>query len=131
MITEKELKERCTPEFIKWMCNLAEGFEFIDNGISSNNWFTVKFNSITIGHCISNIYENTLAFSTFIHRAIEELNKKTCSFLRLIMPYEDGIAAGNGKTFYEFKNYQLHLLTSTECCYLNCLLDIYTGEIDV
>ena len=66
MITEQELKEKCTPEFIKWMCELAEGFEWRNE----NNviWIHVPSDIIMVG---SKYFSNDSYFPLLIHRAVE------------------------------------------------------------
>ena len=58
MITEQDLKNKCTPEFTKWMCEHAGGFGYIDYVLSqSSDLEQVRFNNII--------------FPLLIHRAVE------------------------------------------------------------
>lgn len=117
MITEQELKEKCTPEFIKWMCELAEGFEYKNDHVWFGLWYA---------H-INDIKYEQLLFSLLIHRAVEGWNKINDLKIRIFdeeihtKKRLDHFAIG----FYQFKNYQPQSLTQAECAELDCLLDVF------
>lgn len=113
MTTQRELQDRTTPEFIKWCCEYAEGF-------SSEREYEIFFNNLRVDR-------NIFVFPLILHRTVEGWNR-TKDFLHFIMPYEDGIAKGDGKTFFEFKHYTGTTLTPCECAILHCLLDIFERD---
>ena len=134
MTTEKELKQRCTPEIIKRMVELAEGFEFIQDSkgdinlchIKAPDGFKTYFGSIKDK-------EYTLNFSTLIHRAVEGWNKKDIEYqIRIdgdevyIPMWEQG--ESSCKFFKKSSDYQKESLTQLECAMLDCLLDIFSGN---
>jgi len=99
MKTEAEVKSRITPEIIKEMCELAEGFNtYVDE-------YTQK------------IIDYDILFSLLIHRA--------CSSLRIVIDYEEKrIYSYELAKEFEFKNYQKESLTQLECALLDCLVDV-------
>lgn len=118
MITEHELKEQCTPEFIKWMCELAEGFEFIDGRNEYN------FNGY-------NTYWDNFESSDFIlliHRAVEGWNKYKKGEDCIVISDDNLIlwcADLDDCKIYDFKEYQPQTLTQAECAELHCLIDVF------
>lgn len=139
MTTEQELKDQCTPEFIKWMCKLAEGFEydeFIDN---KNRLRSVRYENNEMwadNYFISKWY----LFPLLIHRAVEGWNKIQEDYLKEIIVYGDSVKLIEYKEsrqsgfdpfatiIKKFKNYQPQSLTQAECACLHCLLDIFKEE---
>lgn len=113
MITEQKLKEQCTPEFTKWMCEHAEGFGYIDYVLSqSSDLEQVRFNNII--------------FPLLIHRAVEGWNKLKGKILLLssqICKIKD-----NEIKYYEMDDYQPENLTQAECACLHCLLDKFSEQ---
>ena len=122
MITFEELKERTTPEILKEMCKLAEGFEFIfatTNGIigfgiiNKNKWYSVD--------------NETFVF--LLYRAVEGWNKSKHTVERID---DYSIRINEQRLFYmyneyatpyDYANYQPESLTHAECAMLHCLLD--------
>lgn len=118
MIKEQELKNKCTPEFTKWMCKHAEGFGYIDYVLSqSSDLEQVRFNNII--------------FPLLIHRAVEGWNKKYPQ--HTILVYSNGLEcwsdSDNPPTSLDFKDYKSNNLTQAECAMLHCLLDIFKEEV--
>ena len=122
MIIEQELKDRCTPEFIKRMVELA-GFiiKFETDEI-------VAFTSKNLEHKWY-IIDHPLAFSTLIHRAVEGWNKSKHTVERID---DYSIRINEQRLFYmyneyatpyDYANYQPESLTHAECAMLHCLLD--------
>ena len=114
MIKEQELKNKCTPEFTKWMCEHAEGFGYIDYVLSqSSDLEQVRFNNII--------------FPLLIHRAVEGWNKKCPQ--HAIHTWSSLIECLSDCELppfdYYFKNYQPKSLTHAECAMLDCLLDVF------
>ena len=103
MITEQELKEQCTPEFIKWLENLAEGF-FDRQRSGEVCWFPL-----------------------LIHRAVEGWNKQ--EYKRLVInKYQICLNLWpfiKTEKAYNFRIYQPESLTHAECAMLHCLLDVF------
>lgn len=111
MITEKQLKDKCTPDIIKKMCELAEGFE-----ISRDGWFYCK----NVGFNI----DDTIGFPLLIHRAVSGWNKINRDAPIIIS--DDFITyyhkVDDNSTDYDFENYQPENLTACECAMLDCLM---------
>ena len=132
MIKEQELKNKCTPKFIKWMCEYAEGFEFLNIG----NWAGYRFELHKPRDNDPNVY-----FPLLVHRAVEGWNKlKHEEIFMEIVVYKDKVCLENYKLethnnvedYYKyilidknFKNYQPQSLTHAECAMLDCLLDVF------
>lgn len=126
MTTEQELKDQCTPEFIKWMCELAEGFKIYPNRILgqiesvSGALFTLEYN---------NILNDSSVFPLLIHRAVEGWNKK---YEESINIYKDCVTHDfypvSHYLRYDFENYQPQSLTQAECAMLHCMLNIFKEE---
>ena len=73
MIREQELKERCTPEFIKWMVELAEGFAVLyDDG----EVILMDLNDDEFDLDESGFINRMSQFPLLIHRAVYGWNKK-------------------------------------------------------
>lgn len=122
MITEQDLKDQCTPEFIKWMRELAEGFELNYAGdVSYYNNLT----SVEITRCT-----DWFIFPLLIHRAVEGWNKITRNKYIIItdtfLYTTSNLHRGDER--YNYNNYQPQSLTQAECAMLDCLLDIFKGE---
>ena len=120
MITFDELKERMTPEIIKKMVELAEGFEFIQacKGdinlcyIKAPDGFKSYFGSIKDR-------EYTLSFSTLLHRAVEGWNNKTGKFICNLGNYIQYVF----EKYYVIDYKPCHL-TQCEMAIWDCLLNI-------
>jgi len=116
-MTEQELKDQCTPEFIKWMCEMAEGFEFLNIG----NWAGYRFELHKPRDNDPNVY-----FPLLIHRAVEGWNKG-CDPDYSIDLRNSWIDYGIGND-YSFSNYQSENLTQAECAMLHCMQKIFKEE---
>ena len=117
MITEKELKDKCTTEFIKWMVELAEGFEYKNDHVWFGLWYA---------H-INDIKYEQLLFSLLIHRAVEGFNKNQVDEQLIIGQNKIIIWHFDMIHFKDwiFDNYQPQSLTQAECAMLHCLLDVF------
>ena len=120
MTTEKELKDRCTPDVIKWMVELADGFS-IDGLILyyGNDWYY-------------QFIEEYEKFPLLIHRTVEGWNNMQVDSENCIVIQDDSVVLwkeniDDCKTF-DFKNYKPESLTQSECAMLDCLLNIFEGE---
>ena len=129
MKTEQEFKNKCTPEIIKWMVELAEGFEWREDIEFENNfYFSHKdYEWIWIGNI------DTVQFPLLIHRAVEGWNKKesiSFSIGTIIYPLllERILDSEEYHIEYKFDNYQPQSLTQAECAMLDCLIDIFEEE---
>ena len=118
MITEQELKGRCTPEFIKWMCEMAEGFEWKQ---LDRTYFQTYFN----GNQIMGLHYFSNYFPLLIHRAVEGWNNNEST--PFIIEVFSHMVRYNEKLF-RVKNYQPKSLTHAECAMLDCLLDVFKTE---
>lgn len=123
MITEQELKDRCTPEFIKWMCEYAEGF--IKN---------LNLNVYDVKKYLQNIKKDNDIFALLVHRTIDGWNKKHFDAIESIFYEYDEISYGLNKypmpDFFKFKikDYESNNLTQAECAMLHCLLDVFKKQ---
>ena len=124
MKTETDLKNKCTPEFIKWMVELAERFECTEFELKTS--YQIRYNSIALP------YQDILMFPLLIHRAVEGWNKnnKGNPYIEIddssiwVCSYNN-----NFKEFgFSFHEYQPRSLTQAECAMLDCLLDIFKEE---
>jgi len=119
MITEQELKAMCTPDIIKKMVELAEGFEIIFESIDG----IVAFRLVDSSRWYSK--ESTIGFSTLIHRAVEEWNftyNKIAFYPdQLVRNWNDGMM---NRCNYPYSEYQPETLTKLECALLHCLIEI-------
>ena len=119
MKTQQQLTDRCTPEIIKKMVELAEGFEITSSG-----------DSVRIKYCEYSIkvfqFIHSIHFPFLIHRAADGWNKKYPE--HTIHIWGEGIECFSDSDDYpmtlNFKNYQPDSLTALECTLLDCLLDI-------
>lgn len=118
MITEQQLKEQCTPEIIKKMVDLAEGFKLVhikgwneEQIIFYDNLLSCRLERIG-GWCV---------FHLLIHRAVEGINSDGyCPYtIDFKLSYITCNSIG-----YRFKNYQPQFLTPCECACLHCLIEV-------
>jgi len=133
MKTEQQLKDRCTPDIIKHMVELAEGFEYSIISFEDRfNTHTVKMGIVITCEYLEykNIFIPMHTFPLLIHRAVEGWNKKNAHGDNVIIISDDFITYyGNEQGgIYDFKNYQSESLTLCECAILDCLLDIFKEE---
>lgn len=123
MKTEKELKNRCTLEFIKWCCEYAEGFSYHKN--YRDNEFYLDFNRLNTGDKLIEILDDYFYFALFIHRTIGGYSKKI--FINYVEKHIAYNKLLGNTTYYKIEDYQQEkILTQLECTMLDCLLDIYT-----
>lgn len=122
MIIEQQLKDDCTPEIIKKMVELAEGFEVDTDGVFYNG--IILPNGTEVDFDIQN---DDLLFPLLIHRAVEGWNSRNELTIRI---YEDVVTLQKRDNpffdnYFSFKNYQPQLLTHAECALLHCMFDIF------
>ncbi len=113
MITFEELKERTTPDIIKKMVELAEGFGYMDYVLSqSSDLEQMRFNNII--------------FPLLLHRAVEGWNKINPQ--HTILVYSNGLECWSDSDeppmSLNFKDYELCHLTQCEMAIWDCLLNI-------
>lgn len=107
MKTFDELKEKITPEFIKKLCEFAEGFEYEGEK-------EIFFNGLRIDR-------NILFFPLLLHRAVEGWNHdEDTPYYIQIDPHRISYVG----TMYLFKDYRPCHLTACEMAILDCLLEI-------
>lgn len=113
MTTQQQLQDQTTPEFIKWCCEYADGFEWFEDTSM------VSYNKKS-----SDYFYGPWDFSIFpllFHRAVEGINYITNydkeKFWILLNDDEF-------KT-YLFKNYQSSTLTPCEMAIWHCLIDLF------
>lgn len=118
MIPESKLKSDCTPEIIKKMVELAEGFEYKDE-------HCIYFNKSIVRYTSRDLKSDISLFPLLIHRAVEGWNNKDNQSFYLYMGYR--YISKNYPEYdirYAFKNYQTQTLTPRECDWLHCLIEV-------
>jgi hypothetical protein len=111
MITEQQLKSDCTPDIIKRMVELAEGFEIDDSNIVyCGGMLTIELKK----------YFNFIVFPLLIHRAVEGWNKKL--YESIILVQHNHLTKKESR--YNFNDYQPESLTPCECACLHCLIEV-------
>ena len=130
MITEQQLKADCTPELIKKMVELAEGFEVDTDGVFYNG--IILPNGTEVDFDI----QHELLFSLLIHRAVEGWNiiisnSPYCNAIDInceavIYRTKNNLhdMMGAEEREYLFKNYSPSSLTHAECAMLHCLQEV-------
>jgi hypothetical protein len=129
MITENDLKLKCSPDFINFLCELAEGFECEIENLRDPY---IKFNN-SDRIFISELFRpfNVSFLSTLIHRAVDGWNKKHGEKYYTIDTIVDSIVFMKNQypmpmsIKYKFSDYQPQSLTQAECACLHCLHDIF------
>jgi hypothetical protein len=119
MIPESKLKEQCTPDVIKKMVELAEGFEFYENEEGD------KYYSHKESEWIPILVFNPVVFPLLIHRAVGGWNNKDNQSFYIYMGYR--YISKNYPEYdirYAFKNYQPSSFTPCECACLHCLIEV-------
>ena len=123
MITFEELKERTTPEIIKQMVELAEGFAiFYAEGIQIIDPFDNEYP-------IDDTLKSIESFPLLLHRAVEGWNKKNpckpiqilCNCISFITDEDEPASIEWG---YDNEQYQSCHLTAREMAIWECLLNI-------
>ena len=128
-MNEQELKDQCTAEFIKWMCELAEGYEFVSDDYEPETYGVL--NICDDYYDIENVLKDMEDFPLLIHRAVEGWNKITRNKYIIITDtflYTTSNLHRSDER-YNYNNYQPQSLTQAECATLNCLIDIFKEEI--
>jgi len=117
MITETELKSKITPNMIKWLCELAEGFEYKIDGVR------FKFDG-DAGFLNFNTFITMSFFPLMLYRAVAGWNNKQ-DIDNCIIIFSDMVSDYNKDYIFLFENYQSENLTRCECAILDCLINIY------
>jgi len=131
MITEQELKAQCTPDIIKKMVELAEGF-FISK---HENVFVLNspFDDWIFFDYELNNFPKWLPL--LIHRAVEGWNKKdkegyyTIDIISNSASYMVNKYPMPKPINYYFENYKPGNLTQLELALLHCLIEIFEEEV--
>jgi len=126
--TEQEIKSMVTPEIIKKMVEMAEGFEYNERTLRTGTYvLEILFDEYFF--YLSGLFEkeNKLLFLTLVRRAAEGWNKK-CGFNNGIILYPELLEyyiGDNNECFtLHFKNYQPESLTNLELALLHCLIEV-------
>jgi hypothetical protein len=121
MIPESKLKSDCTPEIIKKMVDLAEGFEIDDSNIVyCGGMLTIELKK----------YFNFIVFPLLIHRAVEGWNKVNDGKISVHDNYVEyqknriQVLQSYMEMSYEFDEYSPSSLTHCECACLHCLIEV-------
>jgi hypothetical protein len=115
MIPESKLKADCTPEIIKKMVELAEGFEFYENE-DGDKYYSHKESA----EWIPILVFDPVVFPLLIHRAVEELEYVVNQDKEKLWI----LLNNNDFKIYPFNNYQPQSLTPCECACLHCLIEV-------
>lgn len=129
MIIEQELKERCTPDIIKRMVELAikAGAKFELSYFEGHGDILIYPYNKALP--LSHVTEHIIIFPLLIHRAVEGWNKSKHTVERID---DYSIRINEQRLFYmyneyatpyDYANYQPESLTHAECAMLHCLLD--------
>lgn len=123
MTTFNELKKRTTPEIIKEMCKLAEGFNisYIIQ-FQPEKDFRIIYDDVTLPLDGNHLVETCCKFSLFpllLHRAVEGWNNKTGKFICNLGNHIQYIFEK-----YYVMDYQPCHLTRCEMAIWDCLLNI-------
>jgi len=125
LTTEQQLKDDCTPDDIKCMVELAEGFEWSESIHFGDISSSIKYSKNGEATVLATSW---ILFPLLIHRAVEGWNKKFEDKNIWIGHKGIGYIQYYNPKDYEFKNYQPQSLTQAECAMLHCLLDIFKEE---
>ena len=121
MITEQQLKADCTPEIIKLMVELAEGFEVDTDGVFYNGIILPNGTEVDF-----DIQQDELLFPLLIHRAVTGWNKITRNKYIIItdtfLYTTSNLHQGDER--YNYNNYQPQSLTPCACACLHCLIEV-------
>jgi len=121
MITQQQLTDRCTPEIIKKMVELAEGFEC---AMEDPNYLSIYFKGKEV------IIDSPLVFSTLIHRAVEGWNNNNDGKISVHDKYVEyqkdrvQVLQAYMEMSYEFDEYEPTSLTHAECAMLHGLIEV-------
>jgi hypothetical protein len=124
MIAEQQLKSGCTPEIIKRMVELAEGFEFYENEEGD------KYYSHKESKWIPILIFNPVVSPLLIHRAVEGWNKVNDGKISIHDNYVEyqkdriQVLQSYMEMLYEFDEYFPSSLTPCECACLHCLIEV-------
>ena len=129
MKTFEELKKEITPQFIKKLCEFAEGFEYkvyeVNTGIIKDYVLTPNNKKPEIR--INTLVEDPVLFSTLLHRAVAGFNGKFTDHKSAIYIKASVVEfygkIGNGDD-YRFRDYQPSRLTPCEMAILDCLIEV-------
>ena len=121
MITFDELREQTTPDIIKKMVELAEGFEFVD---CENGYFSIAINGQEYG----NIITDEILFPLLLHRAVEGWNKEYFGQKFIGISYDE-IFLQEYKSGFIIKNWIIEdylpcHLTACEMVIMDCLSEV-------
>jgi hypothetical protein len=125
MKTQKEIEEKLTPEIIKKMCELAEGYEFERDEDGYHGIINVSDDF----YLLENIIRDMADLPLLIHRAVEGWNNKFANNKLMIhmtynMIHFFSMTKPKHVTEFMFKNYQPSTLTACECALLDCLIEV-------
>lgn len=129
--TEQEIKSMVTPEIIKKMVELAEGFVITEPTLKNP---AQEFGIIYFNNCVWDFVDinDFDLFPLLIHRAVEgwDRTNKPCHievnyYNRIIYYY---IPSSPSRPF-QFKNYQPRSLTQLELALLHCLIEVLKEEM--
>lgn len=126
MITFDKLKQQITPEIIKKMVELAEGFEW-------RNEYNIYFKNSIVRYTYNDLKNDINMFPLLLHRAVEGWNKINpckpiqilCNCISFITDEDEPASIEWG---YDNEQYQPCHLTQCEMAIWDCLLNILYWE---
>ena len=131
MLTENELKSQITSEFIRWLCGMAEGFEYFKREILPGKFsIGLKFFGwmCETTEDFSKTASSFALFSLLLRRAIDGWNNNNDPDViciegdSIIVWYE--IRTVSSRVFNVI-DYKADTLTAAECAILDALLYVY------
>lgn len=117
---EEDLKPEITLEFIKDLCELAEGFKIKGNIICLHELNCAEYEKLT----------QWILFPLLLHRAVEGWNNQNQGQISIYSDYIEykkyskQIIDGTMESSYDFKDYQPCHLTPCEMAILDCLPEV-------
>ena len=122
MKTEQELQDRCTPEIIKKMVELAPGFRFTERKIFPNKTaYGLNYcgwSCETTENIVGMVFEFAF-FPLLIHRAVEGWG-----YLSIYHRIKYVVSTAISDKVFKFEDYQTETLTSCECAMLDYLIEV-------
>ena len=122
MKTFEELKQQINSEFIKKLCEIAEGFKYSDSEhgtdiIFFNNKFVATWESIS----------STFLFTILLYRAVEGWNRTNQCHSAIDISWNYVVCNFDSEDIqlsYDIENYRICHLTQLEMAILDCLIKI-------
>ena len=124
-MTERELMEKVSPGFVRWLMRYAPGYELLEDA----DWvgfMLIEVNGVPVFDLL-----NHMAFRLLLHRAVDNWNISPENRVYLIEngTRYAGVYTPDGEEPYAKYlccDYAPDTLTNKECVLLHCLMDVYS-----